>query len=70
MLPSPGLLILTTARESWAAATQAMSGKIKLKPAILIHKLEILDGIADLPLGCDVRCRLIAVQKSEREDAM
>jgi hypothetical protein len=50
MLPRPGLLILTTARESWAAATHEMNGNIKLSAATLIHKVEILDRIADLPL--------------------
>lgn len=46
MLPSPGLLNLTIARESWAATIDEINTKAKVNPAILFHNLKMLDGIA------------------------
>jgi hypothetical protein len=45
MLPSPGLLNLTIARESWAAAMDEINTKAQVKPTILLHNLVMFDGI-------------------------
>jgi len=56
MLPSPGLLNLTIARESWAAAMDEINGKTNANPAIRLRKQKIFDDIAQpspsIPVSC------------------